>query len=74
MRYVMFFLGAILILKGLHECIALPRALAPMLHAHSAYAIGKAVGSVVGTLAVLAGGGALIAQAWWGKRCGGARA
>lgn len=73
MRYVLFFLGAILILKGLHECVALPRALAPLLHAHSAYAAGKVVGSIVGTLAALAGGGALIAQAW-GKRRGGARA
>lgn len=70
MRYVLILLGILLVLKGLHECIELARALAPLLHAHSAYAAGKAAGGIVGTLAVLAGGVALIAQGWRAKRGG----
>jgi len=63
MRYMQFVIGVILLIKGIKEVIALPAA-ASSIHVGSAYTAGEMTGLVVGTLAVVVGGGVLVTRGW----------
>jgi len=67
MRYLQFVIGIILVFKGVRDCIALPAAITA-LHVGSAHSAGEATGLVVGSLAVLVGGVALVLHGWRAKR------
>lgn len=75
MRAVRIIIGALLLLKGLVDCVRMPAALAAA-HQHAAaavqagtaysagYSVGVTAGLVVGVLILLAGGVLLIVDGW----------
>ena len=73
MRYAQVVLGILLVLKGIRECMILPKALWA-LHATSLAGAGRGAGMLIGTLSVLAGGLLLLFCAWRGRRVAAARA
>jgi hypothetical protein len=67
MRYLQLVTGIVLVIKGVHECVVLPAAIAA-LRVGSAYSAGEATGLAIGALAVLVGGVTLVLHGWRAKR------